>query len=84
MWLMQNPQASVPGKPKQRFSINVWAGIIGDYLLGSYLLPEHLNGTRYHVFLQHILQELLQSGLATMQQSMWFMYDGAQHIFHVR
>lgn len=59
---MQNPHASVPWKLKERFKVNVWAGIIDDYLLGLCFLPEHLNGTKYHVF-----PELLQSVLATVQ-----------------
>lgn len=62
MWLMQNLHASVPWKSKERFKINVWAGIIEDYLLGLCILPGYLNGTKYHVF-----PELLQSVLATVQ-----------------
>lgn len=47
--LCKIPWASVVGKHQQRFSVNVWAGILGDYLL-SCLLPERLNGVMYRAF----------------------------------
>ncbi|GBM11271.1 hypothetical protein AVEN_267832-1 [Araneus ventricosus] len=84
MWAMDNPHASVLWKSQQRFSVNVWAVILGDYLLGPYLLPELLNEARYLVFLQHVLAELLQSMPATVQRGMWFMHDGVLHIFPAR
>lgn len=71
MWSMQNPHASVPGKPQQRFSVNVWDGILYDYLLAPCLLPDRLNGASYHVLQQHVLPELLQSLQATFWQNMW-------------
>jgi hypothetical protein len=38
-----------------RFAVNVWAGIIDDHLMGSYLLPLRLNGDIYRTFLQETL-----------------------------
>ena len=43
-WADVNPHATVEARHQQRFSVNVWAGIVGDYLVGSYVLPQRLNG----------------------------------------
>ena len=42
-----NPQGMVEASYQQWFSINVWAGIIADHLLGPVLLPQCLNGEMY-------------------------------------
>jgi hypothetical protein len=34
------------------FSINVWAGIVGDRLIGPVSLPERLTGPTYREFLE--------------------------------
>jgi len=42
------------------FHINVWAGIIGDILLGPYILPHRLNGENYLEFLVNTLPVLME------------------------
>lgn len=44
---------------QDKFSINVWAGIIGRTLIGPHVLPDNLNGENYLHFLQNDLPELL-------------------------
>ena len=44
VWADVNSHATVEARHQQRFSVNVWAGIVGDYLVGSYVLPQRLNG----------------------------------------
>ncbi|GFW13183.1 uncharacterized protein TNCV_4120841 [Trichonephila clavipes] len=46
-------------------------------------LPERLNDTKYLVFLQHILPELLQIVPATAYQDVWFLHDGAPAHFSI-
>jgi hypothetical protein len=60
-----------------RFSVNVWAGIIGDHLIGPYLLPERLDGRSYFNFLKEILPELLLNVPVHIRRRMWFQHDGA-------
>lgn len=70
----------VSEEPLKRFSINVWVGIIGDYTLKPYFLPECLNGAMYQVFLQHVVLELLLIVPAKVQQDMYFLhYDTATY-----
>lgn len=83
MWSSENPHITVSSKVQHRFSINIWAGILGDHLLGPYLLPERLNGAKYLVFLQHVLPDLLQGIPATVRQNMLFMHDGAPAHFSI-
>lgn len=43
-WSRDNTHVVVRRAHQVRFSINVWAGIIGDYLIRPYLLPQRLDG----------------------------------------
>ncbi|GFQ76852.1 DUF4817 domain-containing protein [Trichonephila clavata] len=45
-----NPLAIRPQKHQERWCLTVWAGILGDHLLGPYLLPERLSGQSYWCF----------------------------------
>ncbi|GFU17002.1 uncharacterized protein TNCV_721921 [Trichonephila clavipes] len=64
------------------FLVNVWAGILGDHLIGPYILPDRLTGPRYLIFVEQVLPELLDSAhvTAATRTSMWFQQDGAPHI----
>ncbi|GFV21391.1 uncharacterized protein TNCV_2371481 [Trichonephila clavipes] len=54
----------------------MWAGIIHDHLIGSYLLPRCLNCRSYLVFQQEVLPVRLQSAPANINARMWFQHDG--------
>lgn len=77
VWADVNPHATYPHAHQRRFSINVWAGILGDHLIGPYLLPERLNGKTYLTFLQHVLPDLLNVVPPRIRRVMWFQHDGA-------
>ncbi|GBL89022.1 hypothetical protein AVEN_255173-1 [Araneus ventricosus] len=64
-------------KHQERWSLNVWAGILGDRLLGPYLLPERLSGQSYLVFLNEVLTEFLDDIPLAAIQGLWFQHDGA-------
>lgn len=76
-WADVNPHASSTHAYQRRFSINVWAGIIGDHLLGPYLLPERLDGKKYLTFLQQVLPEMMTDVPPRIRRVMWFQQDGA-------
>ncbi|GFW42820.1 transposable element Tcb1 transposase [Trichonephila clavipes] len=52
MWALNNPHSTRPRAMQQRFTVNVWAGIVGYSLLGPYILPPRLDSHKYLVFLQ--------------------------------
>ncbi|PSN57852.1 hypothetical protein C0J52_05656 [Blattella germanica] len=77
VWADTNPNATVETHHQQRFSINIWAGIVGDSLLGPYVLPNRLNGRDYTRFLRNQLPCYLEDMSLASRQLMFFMHDGA-------
>ncbi|GBM38656.1 hypothetical protein AVEN_163226-1 [Araneus ventricosus] len=73
VWSEENPHATRTRAAQERFSVNVWAGIVRDHLVGPYLLPELLTGANYLIFLQQVLPQLLDD--AHVPAAMWFQYD---------
>jgi hypothetical protein len=53
------------------FSINVWAGIVGGYLVSLRVLPHRLTGNQYRDFLLHDPPKQL-----AVRERMWYMHDG--------
>lgn len=81
VWATSNPYATSPHAFQERFSVNVWAGIVNDFLIGPYLLPNRLNGRTYVIFLEEVLPELLDSVPVAVRNTMWFQHDGAPSHF---
>jgi hypothetical protein len=55
----------------------MWAGIIGNCVVGPYLLPDRLNSPAYCVFLQEVLPVLLEDVPLAVRRDMWFQHDRA-------
>jgi hypothetical protein len=47
IWAHANPHAIREARHQTPFSINIWAGIFGDRLIGPVRLPERLTGSTY-------------------------------------
>jgi hypothetical protein len=62
---------------QQQFSINVWAGIVGECLVGPHVLPHQLAGNHYQDFLLHDLPMLLEDVSLAVRARMWYKHDGA-------
>lgn len=77
VWAHENPRATRPHAAQRRCSINVWAGLLGDSVIGPYVLPSRLNGETYRTFLAQVLPELLNDVPLHVRQRMWFQHDGA-------
>jgi hypothetical protein len=76
VWCDNNPYAIHEPLHQQRFSLNVWVGILGDRLTGPHILPNKLTGKRYRRFLRSIFPGLLEDVLLKQNQKMWIMHDG--------
>ena len=50
-WSANNPHNIHIHSYQHRFSVNVWAGIVDDHLIGPYLLLTALTGPSYKIFL---------------------------------
>ncbi|GFV01798.1 uncharacterized protein TNCV_2550521 [Trichonephila clavipes] len=80
MWALNNPHSTRPRAMQQRFTVNVWAGIVGGSLLGPYILPPRLDSHKYLVFLQDVLPELLTDVPPTIRCRMWFQQGRERHL----
>lgn len=61
---------------QQKFRINVWAGIVGNHLLGPVILPGNLNGPMYLNFLRTTLEDLLDDLPVQIWRDLWYQQDG--------
>lgn len=84
LWSEENPHAIQESHFQEQFSLNVWAGILGDYLIGPFFLPGRLNGERYRHFLEEDLPILLADVPHRLRNEMWFMHDGAPAHFSIQ
>lgn len=76
-WADENPHVIRQHGYQHRFSINVWAGIVADQLIGPHILPSRLTGAIYTTFLQQTLPELLEHVQPNVRRRLWFQHDGA-------
>ncbi|KAJ4427042.1 hypothetical protein ANN_26841 [Periplaneta americana] len=60
VWAYENPRATVPSHHQVRFSLNMWAGIIGDRLVGPHVLVNRLTGQAYTNFLENTIPHVLE------------------------
>jgi hypothetical protein len=62
---------------QHRFSVNVWAGIVDDHLIGPYVIEDRIGGAKYLSFLQETLLILMDDLPLKVRQDMWYQLDGA-------
>ncbi|XP_050305414.1 uncharacterized protein LOC126742691 [Anthonomus grandis grandis] len=75
-WSEENPHVMHVRGYQKKFFVNVWAGIVGDHLLGPYVLPARLNAENYLIFLQGQLQEYFEDLPLQIINNMWWQHDG--------
>jgi len=83
LWADENPHAIKETHFQHQFSVNVWAGIIGDNYIGPFFLPGRLDGQSYYNFLRDQLPLLLEDVPLAIRNQMWYMHDGAPAHFSV-
>jgi hypothetical protein len=76
LWARDNPHAMRERGYQVRFSVSIWAGIVGDIVVGPYLLPDRLTAQRYRDFLETVLPGLLEDVPLAVRQRLWFQHDG--------
>lgn len=73
----ENPHFVRYANHQQRWSLNVWGGIIGRRVIGPFFFKGHLNGRKYLRFLRSQLTNLLDDIPLAVRQRMWLQQDGA-------
>ena len=76
-WSQDNPHETTVTTFQSRFSVNVWCGVIGDRLIGPFVLENNLRGDTYEVFLRNELPCLLEDIPLMVRSQMYFQHDGA-------
>ncbi|KAJ4428021.1 hypothetical protein ANN_24035 [Periplaneta americana] len=77
VWAYENPRATVPSHHQVRFSLNMWAGIIGDRLVGPHVLANRLTGQAYTNFLENTIPHVLEDTPLINRQHIHFLHDSA-------
>lgn len=72
-----NPHVTRRDAFQVRFSVNVWAGIINDRVIGPYFIEGRLNGRRYLEILSTVVQDFLEDVPVSYLAGMYFQQDGA-------
>jgi len=75
-WSDKNPHAIVERNSQHHFSVNVWCGVIDNYLIGPAVLLNRLTGRMYVDFLQNELPLLLEEVPLAKRMRMVFQHDG--------
>ncbi|KAJ4436030.1 hypothetical protein ANN_18657 [Periplaneta americana] len=76
VWAYENPRATVPSHHQVRFSLKMWAGIIGDRLVGPHVLVNRLTGQAYTNFLENTIPHVLEDTPLINRQHIHFLHDG--------
>ncbi|XP_066601289.1 uncharacterized protein [Prorops nasuta] len=77
VWREENPHAARECAFQYRYTVNVWAGLIGNNIIGPYFLPPRLNGEVYADFLREQLGVLLEDVPLHVWNNLIFQHDGA-------
>lgn len=72
-----NPHITRVVNRQNRWSINVWGGILGPYIIGPYFFQGTLTGATYLRFLEETLFGLLEEIPLDIRHNMWYQHDGA-------
>lgn len=83
-WAHANPHATRQNKTQFKFHVNLWAGILGNTIIGPHIFEESLNANRYLSFLQDVLPVLLEDVPLAERNRIVYQHDGAPPHFSTR
>lgn len=83
-WAEANPHWMREVDHQNRWSVNVWCGILGHRIIGPFIFDDHLNGDLYLDFLQYNLPILLEEVPYDIRISLWYQLDGCPAHFSRR
>jgi hypothetical protein len=83
-WFEQNPHWMREVEHQNRWSLNVWCGIVEGKIIGPHFFDQPLNGERFLEFLNVFLPPLLEDVSLETRRKMWFQLDGCPaHYNHI-
>lgn len=72
-----NPHVTKRHAFQVRFGLNVWAGILGEHVLGPYFIDGYLNSATYLELLRHVVEEMLEDIPLALHRNLYYQQDGA-------
>lgn len=81
-WSTRNPKLTREHSYQHRFSVNVWAGILNDRLVGPYFIQGRLTGETYLDLLRTMVSTMLDDIPLAYLQEIYFQQDGAPPHYH--
>lgn len=76
-WSYNNPHVIKTGHHQVRFSCNVWAGIIGNVIVGPVFIEGRLTGVNYLSMMEGAIEELLEDVPLSLVADHYYQHDGA-------
>lgn len=77
-WLEINPNAHWEASHQTEFSVNMWAGVFNNQLIGPIEIPHRLNADNYLEFLRNIINlDFFEDVDLETLGTMWLQHDGA-------
>lgn len=74
----ENPHKTKKDSFQIRFSLNVWAGILGNTVLGPYFIEGRLTGESYLEILQEqVMNQMMEDVPLALLSGLYFQHDGA-------
>lgn len=77
IWALFNPRAVIQRRAQGRFTLNVWAGILGDSIIGPYFLPRLTSAAYLNHLRNVLLPDLRRLVPRRRRRRLYFMHDGA-------
>lgn len=76
-WASSNPYQTQETGFQTRWKHNVWAGILGNQILGPVFLPHRMDGAAYLAHINGFLQNFMDDMPLSQLRDTWYQHDGA-------
>lgn len=83
-WSSRNPHLTRRHAFQVRFTLNVWAGVVNNTVIGPHFIEGRLNGNNYLQLLRNVIPELLRGVPEQHLNNLHYQQDGAPaHFQHL-
>lgn len=76
-WSHSNPHVTRQDAYQHRFSVNVWAGVLNNCLLGPYFIEGRLDSQSYLTLLRSVVNDMLEDVPIMYLRDLYYQHDGA-------
>lgn len=83
-WSNENPYVTRQDAYQHRFSVNVWADILNNNLIGPYFIDGRFDSVSYLNILNNVVSEMLEDVPLNIYRDLYYQHDGAPAHYQVR